>query len=146
MKSSLRPFAVLGPSLLGLCLYASSGFGGVAWAVSSSDQPNTAKAGTATPTTVHTILIPGPLRSFMRMAAISQRRGSELDRVRSCGDSSDTVPVHFELHVGDRRRAVGRGRRRDCDGAGNGASIGRADEGHGGRYMARRLCRFLINT
>ncbi len=73
MKSSLRPFAVLGPSLLGLCLYASSGFGGVAWAVSSSDQPNTAKAGTAAPTTVHTVLIPGPLRSFMRMAAISQK-------------------------------------------------------------------------
>jgi hypothetical protein len=72
MKSSLRPFAVLVPSLLGLCLCAFSHSGGVAWAVSSSDQPNTAKAGT-TPEVVHSVVIPGPLRSFMRMAAISQK-------------------------------------------------------------------------
>ena len=73
MKSSLRPFAVFFPSLLGLCLFAFSYSGGIAWAVSSSDQPNTAKTGTATPVTVHTVIIPGPLRSFMRMAAISQK-------------------------------------------------------------------------
>ena len=72
MKSSLRSFAVLGPSLLGLCLYAAICCSGVAWAVSSSDQPNTAKA-MATPTVVHMVVIPGPLRSFMRMAAISQK-------------------------------------------------------------------------
>ena len=73
MKSSLRSFAVFVPSLLGLCLYASSYSGGVAWAVSSADQPNTAKVGTGPPTVVHTVTIPGPLRSFMRMAAISQK-------------------------------------------------------------------------
>ncbi len=75
MKSSLRPFAVVGPSLLGLCLYAASYSGGVAWAVSTSfsDQPDTAKPGTTAPAIVHAVTIPGPLRSFMRMAAISQK-------------------------------------------------------------------------
>ena len=72
MKSSLRPFAVVGPSLLGLCLYAASPCSNVAWAVSSSDQPNTSRTAPATPT-VHMTSIPGPLRSFMRMAAISQK-------------------------------------------------------------------------
>ncbi len=72
MKSSLRSFAVVGPSLLGLCLYAASTCSGVAWAVSSSDQPNTARQATAPPV-VHMAVIPGPLRSFMRMAAISQK-------------------------------------------------------------------------
>jgi hypothetical protein len=72
MKSSLRSFAVVGPSLLGLCLYAASSCSNVAWAVSSSDQPNTARTVT-TPPMVHTVVIPGPLRSFMRMAAISQK-------------------------------------------------------------------------
>lgn len=73
MKSFLRPFSVLVPSLLGLCLYASSYSGRLAWAFSPSDQPNTAKVGTTTPPTGHTATIPGPLRSFMRMAAISQK-------------------------------------------------------------------------
>jgi hypothetical protein len=72
MKSFLRPFAVLVSSLLGLCLYASSYSGGVAWAATSSDQSNTAKTGAATPVG-HVVIIPGPLRSFMRMAAISQK-------------------------------------------------------------------------
>jgi len=72
MKSSLRSFAVFVPSLLGLCLCASSN-AGVAWAISSSDQPNSAQTGAATPKVVHTVTIPGPLRSFLRMAAISQK-------------------------------------------------------------------------
>ena len=74
MKSFLRPFAVVFPSLLGLCL-SSYCFGRVAWAASSPDQPNAAKAGTAAPPVVapNLVTIPGPLRSFMRMAAISQK-------------------------------------------------------------------------
>jgi hypothetical protein len=75
MKSSLRPFAIVGPSLLGLCLYAASSCSGVAWAL-SSDQPNTTKTA-ATPPPVHMVVIPGPLRSFMRMAAISQKVAPE---------------------------------------------------------------------
>ena len=72
MKTSLRPFAVVGPSLLGLCLCAAVSCSGVAWAVSSADQPNTAKTPTEPPI-VQMVSIPGPLRSFMRMAAISQK-------------------------------------------------------------------------
>jgi hypothetical protein len=73
MKSYLRPFAFFAPPVLGLCL-SSWCVGGVAWAAPPSDQPSTSKAKTAAPAAVQEqVIIPGPLRSFLRMAAISQK-------------------------------------------------------------------------
>jgi hypothetical protein len=67
MKSPLRLFAVFVATLPCLCVCASAYTGGAAQAVSSSTQAP------ATPSTVETVIIPGPLRSFLRMAGISQK-------------------------------------------------------------------------
>jgi hypothetical protein len=71
MKSPLRPFGVFMAALLCLCARASAYSGGVAQAVSSTTQVRTAAA--SVPSGAETITIPGPLRSFLRMAGISQK-------------------------------------------------------------------------
>jgi len=63
MKFSLRPFAVSVVMLVCPWLCASGHPGG-------SDQPTAARPG---PPVDRVVVIPGPLRSFMRMAAISQK-------------------------------------------------------------------------
>jgi len=75
MKSTLRLFAVFITSLLWLCICATAYAGDPAQAVSSSVQASTKSASREVPTSpaVDTIIIPGPLRSFLRMAGISQK-------------------------------------------------------------------------
>jgi hypothetical protein len=75
MKSPLRLFGVFPAALLCLSVCASAYSGGAAQAVSSSAQVNAkaAKGRTSAPTVGDTITIPGPLRSFLRMAGISQK-------------------------------------------------------------------------
>src|ERR1700712_1302973 len=70
MKCPLRTFATF-VSALSLCVCS--------FAYSPSDPPNTGSAKTAAPpqAAVETVAIPGPLRSFMRMAAISQKVAPE---------------------------------------------------------------------
>src|ERR1700722_7066836 len=63
MKFSLRPFAVSVVMLVCPWLCSSGQPGG-------SDQPTAARPG---PPVDRVVVIPGPLRSFMRMAAISQK-------------------------------------------------------------------------
>jgi len=73
MKSTLRLFAVLMMSLLCLCV---SAYGDdPAQAVSSLTRTNTksTSAEVRTSTAADTIILPGPLRSFLRMAGISQK-------------------------------------------------------------------------
>ena len=72
MKSPLRPFGVFIAVLLSLCVCYSSD---AALAASSSSQPNTESAGAGAPVSpsVDSVIIPGPLRSFLRMAGISQK-------------------------------------------------------------------------
>jgi hypothetical protein len=73
MKPSLRPFALLTAVVLTLCVY--SGCSGVTAFAASPAQAETASAqvGTAMLPPVESIFIPGPLRSFLRMAGISQQ-------------------------------------------------------------------------
>jgi hypothetical protein len=66
MKCPLRQLAVVVAA--SLCLFS----GNVA-----SAQPNSANAGTSTPQVSETIAIPGPLRSFLRMAGVSQKISPE---------------------------------------------------------------------
>jgi hypothetical protein len=72
MKCTLRTFAVC--AAVYSCLCVCSSFNAVQ-AASWSDQPAAKSAGAGTPASspVETATIPGPLRSFMRMAAISQK-------------------------------------------------------------------------
>jgi hypothetical protein len=67
MKSTLRLFAVFIAALVCLCASASAYTAGAAQAASSSSKGNAESAA------AETITIPGPLRSFLRMAAISQK-------------------------------------------------------------------------
>lgn len=81
MKSSLRPFVSVVGAVVSLsicvCMYA----GGTAYAATSPDRPDAAPPETGVPPsmTVERVAIPGPLRSFLRMAGISQQ--APLDEV-----------------------------------------------------------------
>src|SRR5260370_6207825 len=72
MKCPLRTFAIFVSAFFGLCACSSAYSGNPANGSSPSDQPNTGHAKAGAPA-VETVSIPGPLRSFMRMAAISQK-------------------------------------------------------------------------
>jgi hypothetical protein len=76
MKRSLRTSATYVAAFLCLCICSS--FNPVQ-AASSSSRPDAESAGPTTPASppVETATIPGPLRSFMRMAAISQKVSSD---------------------------------------------------------------------
>ena len=70
MKFPLRTFATLAAAIFGLCAASP------AWSGSPIPPPNppgTDQIRPAPPAPVETITIPGPMRSFMRMAAISQK-------------------------------------------------------------------------
>jgi hypothetical protein len=75
MKRSLRTSAIYVAAFLCLLLFSFSAI----QAASSSSRPEPESAGPATPASppVETATIPGPLRSFMRMAAISQKVSSD---------------------------------------------------------------------
>jgi hypothetical protein len=76
MKCPLRTFAIFISTLFCLCVCSSAYSGSAVEGAPPSDQRNTgsAKAGApASSPAVETVAIPGPLRSFMRMAAISQK-------------------------------------------------------------------------
>jgi hypothetical protein len=72
-------FRSLGTAIvISLCAYAASGHTGAAWAqATSTSQSRAAGLGTelGQPAPVETAEIPGPLRSFLRMAGISQEIG-----------------------------------------------------------------------
>jgi len=72
MKFPLRTFAICAAVLLCVPVFS---FRNTVLAASSSRSPDTASADAGTPAAppVETVVIPGPLRSFMRMAAISQK-------------------------------------------------------------------------
>lgn len=70
MKSSLRPLAVLSAGLT--CLLASP-YAALAQSRSSTQVMRTAPAGKSVSRSADGIVIPGPLRSFLRMAGISQK-------------------------------------------------------------------------
>jgi hypothetical protein len=74
MKRSLRTSAIYIAATLCLCVCSSFNA-----AASSPSRPDTESAGPTTPAPppVETATIPGPLRSFMRMAAISQKVSSD---------------------------------------------------------------------
>ena len=83
MKPTFRPFTLFLAIPLWLCICASDYGHGQVPAPYSSPRTNTAAPSSAAPSTsatstpvplkAETIIIPGPLRSFMRMAAISQK-------------------------------------------------------------------------
>jgi hypothetical protein len=74
MKPILRLFAVFVAAPWCLCVCASAYSGGAAQTVSSSAQLDTGSAGADTSASpVESVTIPGPLRSFLRMAGISQK-------------------------------------------------------------------------
>lgn len=70
MKSSCRPFVSFAGAVLSLCVLSSS----AALAASSSARPDTGPSPIGAPplAPVEKVAIPGPLRSFLRMAGISQ--------------------------------------------------------------------------
>src|SRR5260370_40292918 len=73
MKRRLRIFAIFFSAIIGLSICSSASSGNP---VKESDQPKTRSAKSGAPpssTDPGSALIPGPLRSFMRMAAISQK-------------------------------------------------------------------------
>jgi hypothetical protein len=70
--SSLRPYVAVSRTVVSLCIYACLCCGGPVQAASSLAGPDTGSAGTAA-RAVETVVIPGPLRSFLRMAGISQK-------------------------------------------------------------------------
>lgn len=76
MKPTFRSFAVFFAIPLSLCICSSGYTGGPSQTPSSSTGQSSATAGRALPK-VENIIIPGPLRSFMRMAAISQKVSAE---------------------------------------------------------------------
>jgi hypothetical protein len=73
MKCPLRIFALFVSTLFCLCVCSSAS---AVEGASPSDQRNTGSAKAGEPTE-ETVAIPGPLRSFMRMAAISQKVAPE---------------------------------------------------------------------
>jgi hypothetical protein len=73
MKCPLRTFALFVSTLFCLCVCSSAS---TVEGASPSDQRNTGPAKAGEPTE-ETVAIPGPLRSFMRMAAISQKVAPE---------------------------------------------------------------------
>ncbi len=78
MKSLLRSFAIFISGSLCLCVCSSAFPGSEIHAATSS--PASGIEGAAPPAsspTVETVMIPGPLRSFMRLAAISQKVSPE---------------------------------------------------------------------
>ena len=80
MKRPLRTLAIFLSACVCLCVCSPAFCGNPVNGASPSDQPNNghAKAGpSASSPTVETAAIPGPLRSFMRMAAISQKVPAE---------------------------------------------------------------------
>jgi hypothetical protein len=79
MKSPLRAFAVFMASMLCLCVCASAYSGGAAQAVSSSTRVDTqpGRDSKSAPSGADVVTIPGPLRSFLRMAGISQKISSD---------------------------------------------------------------------
>jgi len=70
MKSLLRPVVVSAASLLGLCLCLYAGH--PAMAQSSQSQPDAYAAPASVAPPAQIAMIPGPLRSFLRLAGISQ--------------------------------------------------------------------------
>src|SRR5260370_12053066 len=77
MKRRLRIFAIFFSAIIGLSICSSASSGNP---VKESDQPKTRSAKSGAPpssTDPGSALIPGPLRSFMRMAAISQKVAPE---------------------------------------------------------------------
>src|SRR5580704_19340912 len=76
MKATFRSFVVLIAIPLCLCVCSFAYTGDPLQAASPSTGQDSAGAGTST-AKVETIIIPGPLRSFMRMAAISQKVSAE---------------------------------------------------------------------
>jgi len=70
MQSPLRPFVVFAVGLLYLCACFS---GSTVQAASSSFLPGTESAGQEASAPGDSVIIPGPLRSFLRMAGISQK-------------------------------------------------------------------------
>jgi hypothetical protein len=74
MKSPLRLFAIVMATLLCECVCASAYTGGFVQTASSSAQ---VREKTAPASPVETVTIPGPLRSFLRMAGISQKISSD---------------------------------------------------------------------
>jgi len=79
MKPPLRTFAVFITALLCLSVCASAYSGGLAQAASASPQVDTHAASEeiSVSSAVGTAVIPGPLRSFLRMAGISQTISSD---------------------------------------------------------------------
>ncbi len=77
MKSTFRPFAIFAAIPLCLCVCSFGYTGDPFQTTSSPARPDTAAAVASSPAKVETIVIPGPLRSFMRMAAISQKVSPE---------------------------------------------------------------------
>jgi hypothetical protein len=75
MKYPLRTFAIFVTAFMCLCVCSSVYSGNAVQAASSLNLPDAGSADTGTPTSppTETVVIPGPLRSFMRMAAISQK-------------------------------------------------------------------------
>jgi hypothetical protein len=75
MKPSLRPFGVFAAILFSLCACYSSYPSEAVSAAASSTQPEPKSAGLGAPVSqpVESVFIPGPLRSFLRMAGISQQ-------------------------------------------------------------------------
>jgi hypothetical protein len=76
MKCPLRTVALSLSATFCLCVCSSAYSGYAAVGASPSDQPNTGSAKSSSSTS-ETATIPGPLRSFMRMAAISQKVAPE---------------------------------------------------------------------
>jgi hypothetical protein len=76
MKATFRSFVVLIAIPLCLCVCSFGYTGDPLQAASPSTGQDSAGAGTST-AKVESIIIPGPLRSFMRMAAISQKVSAE---------------------------------------------------------------------
>src|ERR1035437_1335230 len=74
MMSSLRPFASVAGAILGLSVCACIYSGDSVHAASSAGRPDTTAPGVSLPATRagSRVIIPGPLRSFLRMAGISQ--------------------------------------------------------------------------
>ena len=79
MMSSLRPFASVAGAILGLSVCACIYSGDSVHAASSAGRPDTTAPGVSLPATRagSRVIIPGPLRSFLRMAGISQEVAPE---------------------------------------------------------------------
>ena len=76
IKCPLRTLAILTAVSLWLCVCSSAYSGNAVYAASLNLSETTA-TGTPAPMPVETAIVPGPLRSFLRMAAISQKVSPE---------------------------------------------------------------------